>query len=322
LHKLSRRTVLGSAVAFALPARTPVHAEDRPLRIVVGFPPGAGIDTIARLIADKMRVSLGRPVVIENKPGAAGMIANTTVKAAPPDGTTLLMTPLANMVFFPHSYARLEYDVFKDYVPVAHLASFPLALGVGPDVPAKTLSEYVTFAKKGGANANFTAASLGSLPHFFGLMFAKTAGIELTYIPYKGTAQALPALMSGEIPAAILTLNDLGTAAQSGKARILATTGARRSPQYPDVPTFKESGYDIEGLAWYGLYAPAGTPKSIVDALSRAAIDVIRQPYVKQRLEPLGLDVTGLGPAELAAIQRADYDKWGPVIHASGFKAE
>jgi len=322
LHKLSRRTVLGSAVAFALPARTPVHAEDRPLRIVVGFPPGAGIDTIARLIADKMRVSLGRPVVIENKPGAAGMIANTTVKAAPPDGTTLLMTPLANMVFFPHSYARLEYDVFKDYVPVAHLASFPLALGVGPDVPAKTLSEYVTFAKKGGANANFTAASLGSLPHFFGLMFAKTAGIELTYIPYKGTAQALPALMSGEIPAAILTLNDLGTAAQSGKARILATTGARQSPQYPDVPTFKESGYDIEGLAWYGLYAPAGTPKSIVDALSRAAIDAIRQPDVKQRLEPLGLDVTGLGPAELAAIQRADYDKWGPVIHASGFKAE
>ncbi len=322
MHKLSRRTVLGSAVAFALPARTPVHAEDRPLRIVVGFPPGAGIDTIARLIADKMRVSLGRPVVIENKPGAAGMIANTTVKAAPPDGTTLLMTPLANMVFFPHSYARLEYDVFKDYVPVAHLASFPLALGVGPDVPAKTLSEYVTFAKKGGANANFTAASLGSLPHFFGLMFAKTAGIELTYIPYKGTAQALPALMSGEIPAAILTLNDLGTAAQSGKARILATTGARRSPQYPDVPTFKESGYDIEGLAWYGLYAPAGTPKEIVDALSRAAIDAIRQPDVKQRLEPLGLDVTGLGPAELAAIQRADYDKWGPVIHASGFKAE
>jgi len=143
-------------------------------------------------------------------------------------------------------------------------------------------------------------------------MFARTAGLELTYIPYKGTAQALPALMSGEIPAAVLTLNDLGTAVQSGKARILATTGAKRSPQYPDVPTFKESGYDIEGLAWYALYAPAGTPKEIVDALSRAAIEAIRQPDVKQRLEPLGLDVTGLGPAELAAIQRADYDKWGP----------
>ena len=318
MKHLSRRTVLAGTFAAAGVAR----AEDRVLRIVVGYPPGAGIDTIARLVAYKMHASLGRTVVVENKPGAAGMIANTTVKAAAPDGNTLLMTPLANMVFFPHSYTHLDYDPFKDYVPVAHLASFPLAFGVGASVPAKTLAEYVAFAKKGGANANFTAAALGSLPHFFGLMFAKTAGLELTYIPYKGTAQALPALMSGEIPAAVLTINDLGTAVQSGKARILAITGAKRSPHYPDVPTFKESGYDIEGLAWYALYAPAGTPKDVVDALSRAAIDAIHQPDVKQRLEPLGLDFTGLGPAELAAIQRADYDKWGPVIRASGFKAD
>jgi tripartite-type tricarboxylate transporter receptor subunit TctC len=318
MKHLSRRTVLAGTFAAAGVAR----AEDRVLRIVVGYPPGAGIDTIARLVADKMHASLGRTVVVENKPGAAGMIANTTVKAAAPDGNTLLMTPLANMVFFPHSYTHLDYDPFKDYVPVAHLASFPLAFGVGASVPAKTLAEYVAFAKKGGANANFTAAALGSLPHFFGLMFAKTAGLELTYIPYKGTAQALPALMSGEIPAAVLTINDLGTAVQSGKARILAITGAKRSPHYPDVPTFKESGYEIEGLGWYALYAPAGTPKDVVDALSRAAIDAIHQPDVKQRLEPLGLDFTGLGPAELAAIQRADYDKWGPVIRASGFKAD
>jgi tripartite-type tricarboxylate transporter receptor subunit TctC len=318
MNRLSRRSVLAGTIAAAGAA----HADERPLRIVVGFPPGAGIDTIARLIADKMNASLGRPVIVENKPGAAGMIANTTVKAAAPDGNTLLMTPLANMVFFPHSYARLDYDAFKDYAPVAHLASFPLAFGVGPSVPAKTLAEYVAFARKGGADANFTAASLGSLPHFFGLMFAKTAGIELTYIPYKGTAQALPALMAGEIPAAVLTLNDLGTAVQSGKARILAVSGTKRSPQYPDVPTFKESGYDLEGLGWYALYAPAGTPKESVERLSRAAIAAIRQPDVWQRLEPLGLDVTGLGPADLAAIQRADYDKWGPVIRASGFKAE
>ncbi len=316
--RLSRRTVLAGTIAFAGAAR----ADDRPLRIVVGYPPGAGIDTIARLVADKMQAALHRPVIVENKPGAAGMIANTTVKAAAPDGNTLLITPLANMVFFPHSYAHLDYDPFKDYVPVAHLASFPLAFGVGADVPAKTLTEYVAFAKTGGANANFTAAALGSLPHFFGLMFARSAGLELTYIPYKGTAQALPALMSGEIPAAVLTLNDLGSAVQSGKARILATTGPRRSQQYPDVPTFRESGYNIEGLAWYAMYAPAGTPKEIVDALSRAAIDAIHQPDVKQRLEPLGLDFTGLGAAELATIQRADYDKWGPVIRASGFKAD
>jgi tripartite-type tricarboxylate transporter receptor subunit TctC len=318
MNRLSRRAVLAGSFAAAGAAR----AQDRPLRIVVGYPPGAGIDTIARLVADKMHASLGRAVIVENKPGAAGMIANTTVKAAAPDGNTLLMTPLANMVAFPHSYAKLDYDPFKDYVPVAHVAAFQLAFGVGASVPAKTLAEYVAFAKKGGANANFTAAALGSLPHFFGLLFAKTAGLELTYIPYKGTAQVVPALISGEVPAAMLTINDLGALVQSGKGRILATSGAKRSPQYPDVPTFKESGYDIEGSAWYALFAPAGTPAAVVDPLARAAIEAIRQPDVRQKLEPLGLEVTGLGPAELGAILRADYDKWGPVIRASGFKAD
>src|SRR5262249_17276094 len=214
MNRLSRRTVLAGTIAAAGTA----VADDRPLRIVVGFPPGAGLDTTARLLADKLRLSLGRTVVVENKPGAGGMIANTTVKAAPPDGSTLLMTPLATMVFYPHTYARLEYDSFKDYVLVAYLAALPLALGVGPEVPAKMLSQYVAFAKKGGTSANFPAASLGSQPHFFGLLFAKTAGIELTYIPYKGTAQALFALMLGEIPAAILPLSDLGAVMQSGKA--------------------------------------------------------------------------------------------------------
>jgi tripartite-type tricarboxylate transporter receptor subunit TctC len=315
---VTRRVVLGSAVALALPA----HAEDRPLRIVIGLPPGAGIDTIARLVADKMRVSLGRTIVVENKPGAAGIIANMTVKAAPPDGNTLLMTPLANMVAFPHSYTKLDYDPFKDFVPVAHVASFQLAFGVGPNVPARTLAEYVALAKKGGDYANFTSASMGSLPHFFGLLFAKTAGLELTYIPYKGTAQILPALIAGEIPAALLPINEVGALMQSGKGRMLATSGAKRSPQYPDVPTFKESGYDIEGSAWYALFAPAGTPKEIVEPLARAAIDAVQQPDVRQRLEPVGLEVTGLGPSELAAILRSDYDKWGPVIRASGFKAD
>lgn len=318
MKSLTRRVTLAGALALAVPAR----AEGPPLRIVVGYPPGAGIDTIARLVADKMQASLGRPVIVENKPGAAGIIANTSVKAAAPDGNTLLMTPLANMVAFPHSYTRLDYDPFKDYVPVAHVAAFQLAFGVGAAVPAKTLAEYVAFARKGGANANFTSAALGSLPHFFGLLFAKTAGLELTYIPYKGTAQVVPALISGEVPAAMLTINDLGALVQSGKGRILATSGARRSPQYPDVPTFKESGYDIEGSAWYALFAPAGTPPAIVDPLAKAAIAAIQQPDVRQKLEPLGLEVTGLGPAELAAIQRADYDKWGPVIRASGFKAD
>ena len=141
-------------------------------------------------------------------------------------------------------------------------------------------------------------------------------------MPYKGSAQVLQAVIAGEVPMAVLPIADLGTLAQSGKARILATAGARRSPQYPDVPTFKESGYDIEGSAWYALFAPAGTPRAIVDKIAAAAIDAVRQPDLRQKIEPLGLEATGYGPDELAKIMKADDAKWGPVIEASGFKAD
>ncbi|TMJ32366.1 MAG: ABC transporter substrate-binding protein [Alphaproteobacteria bacterium] len=318
MHRLTRRAALAAGLAIAGTA----HAQDRPLHLVVGYPAGAGLDAVARLLADKLRESLGRTVIVDNKPGASGIIANMAVKAAAPDGDTLLLTPLANMAAFPHSYAKLDYDPFKDYAPVAHIGAFQLGLGVGPKVAALTLAEYVALVKQGGEYANFSSAATGSLPHFFGLLFARTAGLDMTYVPYKGTAQVLPALLAGEIPAAILPLTDLGPLAQAGKLRILASSGARRAPRYPDVPTFKESGYDIEGSAWYGLFAPAGTPPAIVDVLAAAAGSAIRQPDIRQRLEPLGFEVTGFGPAEMGRLLREDYDKWGPVIRASGFKAE
>jgi len=320
---LTRRAVAaGTTLLMGVSRAGPTWAQDAPLRIVLGFPPGASSDTVTRLIADKMRVSLARSVVVENKPGAGGIVANMAVKAAAPDGNTLLMTPLATMVAYPHSYSRLEYDPFKDYVPVAHVAAFQLAFGVAADVPAKSLADYVALAKKGGAYANFASAAVGSLPHFFGLLFAKTAGVELVHVPYKGTASVLQALVSGEIPAAVLPISDLGTLARSGKARVLASSGAKRSPQYPEVPTFMESGYEIEGSAWYALFAPTGTPAEIVNTLSKAAIAAAQAPDLRQRLDPLGLEATGLGPAELADIMKADDARWGPVIRASGFKAD
>ncbi|HZY54568.1 MAG TPA: tripartite tricarboxylate transporter substrate-binding protein [Reyranella sp.] len=319
MKRQSRRAVLAGTIAIA--AAGTARAEE-PLKLVLGFPPGASSDTLTRLIADKMRVSLGRTVVVENKPGAVGIVANLAVKSAPPDGNTLLMTPLAPMVAFPHSYSKLDYDPFKDYVPVAELCAFYLAMGVGSAVPAKTLAEYAALVRTGGTYANFASAAAGSLPHFFGLMFAKAAGVQLTHVPYKGTANVMQAMMSGEIPAAVLTVADWGTLQQSGKGRMLAVSSPQRLAQYPDVPTFKESGYAIEGSAWYGLFAPAGTPQPIVDKLAADAVDAVRQPDVRQKLEPLGLDVTGLGSTDMAKILRDDYDRWGPVIRASGFKAD
>ncbi len=314
-------TVLAAiVVAAALIGRA--QADDKPVHIILGFPPGASSDIVTRLVADKMQTSLHRTVLVENKPGAGGILANMVVKSAPADGSTLLMTPLATMVAYPFSYQKLGYDPFKDYVPVAHVAAFQLALGVGPNVPAKTVAEYVALGKTGGAYTNFASAATGSLPHFFGLMFAKAAGLQLVHVPYKGTANVLQALYAGEIPAAVLPIADLGTLAQGGKGRILASSGAARSPSFPDVPTFKESGYDIEGSAWYAMFAPAGTPKETVEHLSRAAIDAVKGPEVAERLKTLGLEPTGYGPDKLAAIVKADYDKWGPVIRASGFKAD
>ncbi|MBI3373606.1 MAG: tripartite tricarboxylate transporter substrate binding protein [Betaproteobacteria bacterium] len=189
-------------------------------------------------------------------------------------------------------------------------------------VPAATLRDYVELVKKDPRMGDYASAGAGSLPHFFAVMFARTAGIEMNHVPFKGTAPSLQALVGGQISAASVVLSDIAQLHKSGKARALAASGGKRSRFLPEVPTFRELGYDIEGSAWYALYAPAGTPPELVAKLSKAAVDGIRAADMQERLANLFLEPTGLGPAELAAIHRADYDKWGPVIRASGFKPE
>ncbi len=296
-------------------------AQDKTLRIVLGYPPGASSDTLTRLLADRMRPLIGQNVIVENKAGAGGIVGNETVKAASPDGTTILLTPVATMAAFPHSHgASLRYDPFKDFEAVAHLANFQLSLLLNSEVPARNVAEYIALVKKDPKMGDYASAAAGSLPHYFGVLFAKSAAIEMTHIPYKGTGPALQALAGGEIKAAMFVLADALTLVRSGKARVVAVSGGQRSGLSPEVPTFKELGYNIEGNGWYALFAPAKTPKDIVDRYAKAAIEVIRAPDMKQRLEQMGLEPTGLGPAELAGILKADYDKWGPVIRASGFK--
>ena len=313
----SSRVVLVLAALAALPA----SAQEGVVRIVLGYPAGATSDILSRIVADKMRGTLGRPVIVENKAGAGGQIANEVVKAAAPDGSTLLITPVATMAIFPHSFAgRLRYDPFKDFAPVAHLSNFQLGFGVNADVPAKTLAEYVAAVKKDPKLGFYASAAPGSLPHFFGVMFARTAGIELTHVPYKGTAPALQALAGGEVAALSTVAADIGTLVKSGKARLLAVSGEKRAAAFPDVPTFRESGYDLVALPWYAMFAPAGTPKAVIDKTAKAAIAAIRDPGVHAKLEQMGLEPTGLGPEELGRILKADYEKWGPVIRASGFK--
>ena len=310
-----------SAFLIALMLAAPVAAQDKTLRFVLGYPPGASSDVLTRLLADRMGGALGMKTIVENRPGAGGIVGTEAVRNAAPDGGTILLSPLAPMVAFPHSHgAAVRYDPFRDFVPVAHVSDFQLALVVNAELPAKTVAEYVALVKKDPKRGDYASAAAGSLPHYLGVMFARAAGLEMTHIPYKGTAPALQALVGGEVKAAMFVLADALTAVRSGKARLLAVAGAKRASLVPEVPTFKELGYDLEASAWYALFAPAGTPKEIVDRYARAAIDAVRSSDVKQRLEQMGLEPTGLGPAELAKILRTDYDKWGPVIRASGFK--
>jgi tripartite-type tricarboxylate transporter receptor subunit TctC len=314
---MSKISAFFLAMALALPA----VAQDKTLKFVLGYPPGASSDLLTRLLADRMRASLGQNTIVENKPGAGGIVGTEAVKNAAPDGTTLLLSPLAPMVAFPHSHGpAVRYDPFKDFEPVAHICDFQLALLVNAELPAKSVSEYVALVKKDPKLGDYASAAAGSLPHYLGVMFAKAAGLDMMHVPYKGTAPALQAIAGGEVKAAMFVLADALTLVRSGKARLLAVAGAKRASLAPEVPTLRELGYNLEATAWYALFAPAGTPKEIIDRYARAAIEAVRSPDVKQRLEQMGLEPTGLPPAELARILRTDYDKWGPIIKASGFK--
>jgi len=309
---------LSLALGIALAATAQAQTE-KPVRIVVGFPAGATLDSLARQVAEKLRVSLNQPVIVENRAGAAGRLAAEFVKGQPGDGMTLLMTPVANMAIMPHSHKGLRYDPFGDFAPVSHVANFQIAFAVGPAVPSQSLRDYVALVKKDPKAGNYASAAAGSIPHFLGVMFARTAGIELTHVPYKGTAPALTDLVGGQIAAAVMTVPDIAQLQRAGKVRALAVAGAKRSAALPDVPTFKEQGYDLEGSGWYAVFAPAATPKETVDRLSRLVAQATQSPEVRAFIEKGGMEATGTTPAELAAMLKADYDRWGPVIKASGF---
>ena len=302
--RLTRHRFLASlAGTLALSALSPLaQAQDGPpIKLIVGYPPGATSDTLTRIVAEHMGRSLKQTVIVDNKAGAGGRLANEAVKAAPADGTTLLMTPVATMSIFPHAYAgQLRYDPFKDFVPVAHLSNFQVGLAVNASVPAKTLAEYIAWVKADPTkNGFYASAAAGSLPHFFGVMFARSAGLQMTHVPYKGTAPAMQALASGEVTAVSTVVADIRPLVTAGKARLLAVAGEQRDAGFPEVPTFRQLGYDLVAQPWYALFAPAGTPPATVERLAKAAAAAMQDPAVAKRLTDMGLEPTGWGPARL-----------------------
>jgi tripartite-type tricarboxylate transporter receptor subunit TctC len=318
----TRRKALALVAATALSTLAAAAAfagDGQPVRIVVGFPPGASADAVARLVAQKMPDTLGAPVIVENKPGAAGRIAIEAVKNAAPDGRTVLVTPVAMMAVFPSVYKSLRYDPVKDFAPVSQLTTYQFAVAVGPRVPAKTLGELVSWAKTHPNQANFASPAAGSLPHFMGVMFAKAAGLDMVHVAFKGFAPAVSALIGGQVPMLFGVASDFSTLDKAGKLHVLATSGNKRSPLFPNVPTFNEAGYKIDANGWYAMYAPAGTPADKVAQLHKAVVAALNAPDVKARLESFGMEVAGTTPAELAKIQKEDTARWAPVVKASGF---
>ena len=301
-----------------------VHAQARGelIRVVLPFAGGGSGDGLARIIAEQLGVGLNRPTMVELRPGAAGRIGIREVKAAPPDGTTLLISPIAPMTVYQEVYGSLGYDPLKDFRPVSQVASFDFALAIAPNVPAKTVAELVTWLKAHPDQANYGSPGAGTLPHFFGVMFGRAAGVELRHVTYKGGSAAVKDLLGGQIPIVLSSSNEFTELHKSGMLRVLATSGTERSSFLPEIPTVREAGYDIQGTGWFGVFAPGETPHETVTRLSEVLVAGLRKKEVQERLIKLGLQPTGTSPDAFAQIQRADLELWVPVVKASGFKPE
>jgi tripartite-type tricarboxylate transporter receptor subunit TctC len=311
--------VVTSAAVLAAPLVARAQIGEQPIRIIFPFAAGGSGDALARLLADAMRAAVNRTVIVENRTGAAGRIGVQAVKSSPPDGLTLLLTPVAPMSVYQHVYPQLGYDAIADFEPVSQVATFEFGLAVGPQVPAQSLRELVDWVKANPAHASYGTPGAGTLPHFFAVLFGRAAGIELVHVHYRGSAAAITDLVGGQLPMLFTTTTDLLEMSKAGRIRTLATSDAQRSSFLPDAPTFREAGYDIQGIGWYGVFAPAKTPSDMVARYGKILAEAVQSPEIKAKLVALGLHPTGTTPARLSDIQKADSQLWAPAVKASGF---
>lgn len=315
----SRRHMIASAV-LGLASWTAM-AQDNPMRMLVGFPPGDTSDQLARMLLEPIRQQIGQSVIVDNRAGAGGMIAAEATKNAAPDGKTLMLTPLAPMVTFPYTFAKLNYDPVKDFEPVALLATFDLAIAVNAATGPKNMAEFAERLRKEPVLTNFGSPAAGSLPHMFGLELGRVLKATTTHVSYRGDAPAKQDLMGGVIGFVVAPTAAFIELEKSGRVRILATSGKQRSPTLPHVPTLKESGVDLEGSAWFALFAPAKTPRDVLEKISKAATAAVNDPVIRKRLNDLELQPAGQGPQGLAETLIKDQQRWSVVIRDSGFKA-
>lgn len=298
------------------------QASDKPIKILVGFPPGGSADVIARLVAERMQNSLGQNVIVENRAGAAGRIAIDALKASAPDGQTLMMMPSGPVVIFPHVFKKLSYDPAKDFTPVSQLAGFQFAVVSGPKTNVKTIAEMMVKSKSDPTGNTYASSGNGTVPHFLGVMLADAAKIDFQHIPFQGGAPALNALLGGHVGYNMDVVSEALESHRSGKARVIAVSGTQRAPQLPDVPTLREQGIAMDASAWFAMYAPANMPPAILAKISQAAAGAVKDPVLRKKLTDMGFEPIGSTPEQLAAVQKADLAKWEKPVKASGFQAD
>lgn len=324
----SRRGLLKAGLAMTAGAHglpSLAQAPSDVARIILGSPPGSALDALCRFVAEGLQPGYSRSAVVETRGGASGQIAVSAVKSAPADGMTILATPMPHMGIFPFSYSKLPYDPIADFEAVGMGAKFDLAFAVGPAVPAsvRTFADFVAWVKATPGRGTFGSPAAGSTPHFVGAMAARTAGIELTHIPYRGPTPAVNDMIGGQIAGACATIGDFLQFAQAGRCRVLATTGRQRSGFLPEAPTFAEQGFkDIVLDDWFGFFVPSRTPKVQIARLSGSLRNALARPEVVKGLGDRGMVPAWSTPGDLAARLRADQAKWAPIVKSFGFTAE
>jgi tripartite-type tricarboxylate transporter receptor subunit TctC len=312
------------AIALGLAATT-AQAQawpSKPIRMVVPFPPGGGIDTVARIVAPKMSEFIGQPIVIENRSGAGGTVGTEVVARAAPDGHMLLAT-FASHAMNATLYRDLSYDTERAFAPISLIATVPNILVVHPSLPAKTVADLVALARKRPGEINYASVGNGTPAHLSAELFNMMAGVKMTHVPYKGAAASVIGMITGEAQLTFTTVLIALPHIKAGKLRPLAVATLARTPMLPDVPTVDESGLKgYESIAWYGLLAPAGTPGPVIERLNADLVRSLQTPEVRDNLQRQGTDIVASSPARFAQVIREDIAKWTKVVKATGVKAD
>ncbi|HEX3099180.1 MAG TPA: tripartite tricarboxylate transporter substrate binding protein [Usitatibacter sp.] len=321
MRAVSRMLALAFAALALVPAAAADAWPDKPVKIIVPFAAGGATDVVARLLAQKLNEAWNQPVVVEDRAGAGGNIGGDAVAHAPADGYTLLMTSGSIVTANPFMYRSMSFDPAKDLVGITNVATGPQVIAVANNVPAKTLAEFIAYVKANPGKVNFGSAGVGTQTHLAAENFAYSAGLEMTHIPYKGEAAALTDLVGGQIQMVTPNLGGAINLIKGGKIRALAVTSRERSSELPDVPAAAETIPGFENAGWFGLMAPTGTPRNVIDKVYRDTAKILQSPEFKAQLAKQGMVPVGNSPKDFEAAIREESKRWEKVIHDRGLKA-